>query len=413
MGAKRPLPRESDALQQDEAAVTLALQEEKAPAVVQPPRAKAKAKARAKRPLPTTPQNSSSGPDSVDEAVTEQAAPAPAPAEKPRRGRRKLLHDEEQRKTRRKIQCKLNQRRYRARQRGLISTLSLETEGISAAIQELMAYHRFLAKYAGLNADSHKDGHQDGHTDGHTDGHKDSSHAATQSWSVWQDPRPLLVAKQFFKVFRHGFALHSTETSAIQENFLRFACDPGLVSQGAETDGVDALLLQLKRYTSYHAVFELMLEKLTVVHAPVRPPDPERVRAETKANAAPESALTWVLEGRGQMQLRLSRDTLMLVYPHIIRNEPLAQRVVGHTIQPSFCCVFHFDAQAKVGKFELQVDFPGAFLRLLQSAEDTAALLDGALISPFGELGMDPQGAKAESVLSRGNKQLSLKYILL
>ncbi|RLN98715.1 hypothetical protein BBJ28_00020068 [Nothophytophthora sp. Chile5] len=410
MGAKRPLPRESDALHlQDEAAVTLALQEEKAPAVAPPLKAalppRAKAKARAKRPLPATPENSSSSLDSVDEAATEQAEPA----EKPRRGRRKLLHDEEQRKTRRKIQCKLNQRRYRARQRGLISTLSLETEGISAAIQELMAYHRFLAKYAGLNAESRKDGHTDSHMDSHTD----SSHAATQPWSVWQDPRPLLVAKQFFKVFRHGFALHSTETSATQESFLRFVCDPGLVSQGAETDGVDALLLQLKRYTSYHAVFEFMLEELTVVHAPARPPDPERVRAETEANAVPESTLTWVLEGRGQMQLRLSRDTLMLVYPHIIRNEPLAQRVVGHTIQPSFCCVFHFDAQAKVAKLELQVDFAGAFLRLLQSAEDTAALLDGALISPFGELGMDPQGAKAESALSRGNKQLSLKYILL
>ncbi|POM59461.1 hypothetical protein PHPALM_31807 [Phytophthora palmivora] len=104
----------------------------------------------------------------------------------------------------------------------------------------------------------------------------------------------------------------------------------------------------------------------------------------------------------------------MLVYPHILRHhDDLTQRIVGQTIEPEFTATFHFNAHAKVTKLEQHVDFAGAFFQLLRKAQDVATLLDGALISPFSELGLDPQGTMAESALTRGSKQLSLKFILL
>ncbi|KAF4325274.1 hypothetical protein JM18_000559 [Phytophthora kernoviae] len=177
-----------------------------------------------------------------------------------------------------------------------------------------------------------------------------------------------------------------------------------MVSQGATSDGVEALLLQLKRYSSYHAISEPRPKTLRVLHTPTQQLDEH----------AEEQTLSWIVEAKGNWTLRLSRDSLMLVYPHVLKHhDALAQRIVGQTIEPEFTAVFHFNAQAKVTKLESNVDFAGALLQLLGNAKDVATLLEGALISPFGELGMDLQGAMAESALTRGSKQLSLKYILL
>ncbi|TDH68106.1 hypothetical protein CCR75_009250 [Bremia lactucae] len=292
-----------------------------------------------------------------------------------KRGRRRLLQDEEQRKARRKAQCKLNQRRYRARQRGIISTLMLETEGLNGHFQDLHDYREFLRHYFLRDTAS--------------------------TWTIWNDPRPLLVAKHLVRAFRSGFALHSYELSNLQESFVRLVCAPDLIAQGATTDGVEALLLQLKRYTSYHGTLEIRSSHVNIVHTPVM---------DRQAN---EEKLTWIVAIRGAMRLRISRDTLMLVYPHVLRHhDRIAQRIVGQTIEPEFLTTLYFDTRGKVTKFDQHVDFAGAFIQLLNSMDDVVTLLDGALISSFSELGVDNKSTK-ESALPLGCKQLSLKFILL
>lgn len=293
-----------------------------------------------------------------------------------KRGRRRLLQNEDQRKARRKAQCKLNQRRYRARQRGLISMLSYETEGLSGYYRDLQEYRDFLRDYFV---------------------------PPPTIFSVRKDPRPMLVANHFLRAFRTGFALHSIESSSLQESFIRLVCAPELMTQGATTYGIDALLLQLKRYASYHTSLEVRPVSVNMVHVPTQ-------KLDTPAN---EENLSWIVETKGAISMRISRDTLMLVYPHVLRHhEALAQRVMGQTIEPEFTATLYFNTRAKVTKLEHHVDFAGAFLQLLKSAEDVATLLQDALISPFSELGLDPQGT-TESALTRGCKQLSLQFILL
>ncbi|TYZ69237.1 hypothetical protein PybrP1_007426 [[Pythium] brassicae (nom. inval.)] len=296
---------------------------------------------------------------------------------KPRRGRRRLLHDEEQRKQRRKNQCKLNQRRYRARQRGMISTLSLEAGTLGEFLHELEAYEQFLRRYAQC----------------------EQALVAAAGGGGGDDARPLLVVDEFLRVFERGFALHSVEIADVQERFVRFISSPALVSQGASCKGVDALLLQLKRYTSYHALFELHVTPPRVLFAPTD---------------AHDGGGTWFVQASGRMRLRLSRDTVMLVYPHIVKDEALSYRVVGREIDPPCRLVFQFDALGKLSKLEFNVDFASAFVALLQSAALAAELLGRALISPHCELGIDPhEEAAPGATTATANKQLSLKFILL
>ncbi|UIZ23807.1 hypothetical protein KXD40_009622 [Peronospora effusa] len=144
-------------------------------------------------------------------------------------------------------------------------------------------------------------------------------------------------------------------------------------------------------------------QNVTVIHAP-----------KQQENDCAEEQLSWIVQARGSVKLRISRDTLMLVYPHVMRHHTrIAHRVAGQTIEPNFTMTFYFNTHAKVTKLDQHVDFAGAFFRLLESAEDVAKMLEGAMISQFSELGLDPQDTAAESALTRGCKQLSLKYILL
>lgn len=355
-------------------------------------------KATRKRPLAPK-QDQDAVPDAATVAAASSLLPpaVPVPAGPARRGRRRMIHDEDQRKDRRKMQCKLNQRRYRARQRGMISTLSVETDTLTDSIQELESYHRFLVQFT----------------------QPPPTHPLLASVPV-EAHRPTLVVTQFVRTFRHGFAVHSVEVSDVQTSFVRFIADQHLVSQGARNGhGVDALLLQLQRYTSYHAVFEMRVDSLRVDHAPARPP------ADRSRPTAVDDDIMCVLRVQGHLHLRLSRDTVMLLYPHLIPNESLSQRVMGQEIHPPFNMLFSFNAHSKVSKFELLVDFAQAFLTLLGSAADVATVLEKARITRYNELGMDPQetsgdsddnsaaAVAASSSVTGHNKQLRLNFILM
>ncbi|KAJ0395139.1 hypothetical protein ATCC90586_003603 [Pythium insidiosum] len=254
----------------------------------------------------------------------------------------------------------------------MMATLSLEAEQLSDSIRELAAYRDFLVAFDRIGSESR------------------GSTADTN--------RVLLLVEQFFLLFRSGFALHSAELSDIQERFLRFAMDPNVCSQGATQRGIDALTLQLKRYTSYHAVFSMEVESLRVSHTP-----------SVAADDCTESR--WIVRAAGSLNLRLSRDSVMLLFPHIVDNEELTARVVGHEISPPFTMVFYFNDRDRVNRLEFHVDLVPTFVRLLQSAEDAAALMGRAIITPLSELGVDPHGAQLD--LAKPNKQLSLKFILL
>ncbi|GLE01017.1 hypothetical protein PINS_up009830 [Pythium insidiosum] len=317
-------------------------------------------------------------PPAAAAAPAPAAAAAPAP-EKRRRGRRRLIHDEALRKDRRKAQCKLNQRRYRARQRGMITTLSLEAEQLSDSIRELAAYRDFLVAFDRIGTGS--------------------------QGSTGDTNRALLLVEQFFVLFRDGFALHSVQLSEIQERFLRFAMDPEVCSQGATQSGIDALTLQLKRYTSYHAVFAMHVESLRLAHAP------SGNATDANANADGCTHSRWIVRAAGSLHLRLSRDSVILLFPHIVDNEELTARVVGHEINPPFAMVFYFNERDRVSRLEFHVDLVPTFVRLLQSTHDAALLMERAIITPLSELGVDPHGAQLDR--TKANKQLSLKFILL
>ncbi|OQR95190.1 hypothetical protein ACHHYP_00232 [Achlya hypogyna] len=129
-------------------------------------------------------------------------------------------------------------------------------------------------------------------------------------------PRPvdcfgcLLVAREYFSVARFGIVPGSNIATEALERLV----DPDVVLQNVR--GRDAFFEHWRRYSSYFGALEMVCETMTgvpldtghVVHCP------------------------------GLVNLRLTRESIVRVFPHLLADEALVQRLVGQEIRvPAKC----------------------------------------------------------------------------
>lgn len=307
------------------------------------------------------------------------------------RSQDRCSESDEARKKRRKQQCMLNQRRYRARQRGLMEILSLETVALRAHIDELEAYVtclRELVQTATLPTLSMMA--------------NEDSLAAYGDEIAALSALPKVVVEQFLLIFQRGFALHNPDRREIQERFLRFVMEPVATSQGASNGGPDALILQLQRYSSYHASFEMSANRLQHVrHGGV-----VGSRSESNDFSRPCESVSTVLAD-GDLRLLISSDTITSIYPHLMEDSRLSRCLLDQELAPPVRLVFCFNCVGKVTKFEMTVNFVDAFMQIVPRMEDVCTILERARISPFSELGVNHDGTTRA-----GQNHLDLEYIL-
>jgi len=84
----------------------------------------------------------------------------------------------------------------------------------------------------------------------------------------------------------------------------------------------------------------------------------------------------------------VSRSTLVLIYPHILQNESLVQRIIGKELVLPVHGYMQFDESRRVTFANLQMDYIGAWSKLCNSLEEVAALVDGAHIEENGMMPM-------------------------
>jgi hypothetical protein len=126
------------------------------------------------------------------------------------------------------------------------------------------------------------------------------------------------LVREYFTLFRYGvqlpparrnMMLADVETSsASQEIFMRATMDPELCF--GEFKGIEVVLDQWERYSKYHAF--LQFELLDVC-----------VRENNDGH---------IIETNGQLRTRYSRCTIENVFPHVVGNEPLIQRLIGKEV---------------------------------------------------------------------------------
>ncbi|KAE8985870.1 hypothetical protein PR003_g23244 [Phytophthora rubi] len=251
------------------------------------------------------------------------ATPSPAP---PTQKRKRVRLKTE----RRREQCKNNQARYRDRQRGFVRELEEGAQQLQQEIRRLTV-RRYTLCY----------GVQTKH-------------------NVWN------VAVEYFRLLRYGFLMPlcgsgadaaSPETEIHeQECFFRAAMadDVGV----GELKGVDALIEQWRRYSSYFGSLHLQLNRME------QQPLGDMVAVAT-------------------LGLTITEATLQFVFPHLLAAHHYSVRLLNQRLECS--CTVRFtwdDSTGRVTRLDSTIDLLSPLLRVLGSLEDVSHVVGEALITP-------------------------------
>lgn len=166
------------------------------------------------------------------------------------------------------------------------------------------------------------------------------------------------VVSEYFAVFASGIPLdpkECTELSLVrptprQSVFMSTLLDAKMEFCGG--GGPSRLMGNWKAFSLYHSSLRYTLQQLQVVL--------QEPTAVVTADAA--------------LHVRLTRATVEHMFPHVLWNEALVQRLVGREVVYHVHNVFYFGESGKVVRYESHVDFLGAFMAALGSLADAMEL---------------------------------------
>ncbi|KAK1930269.1 bZIP transcription factor 1 [Phytophthora citrophthora] len=229
----------------------------------------------------------------------------------------------------RRERCRINQARYRKRQRQHADDLNNSIEQLQQEVQELEITRQNILR------------------------------SSTTDHSVW------VVATEYFRHFSHGYVstLHEPESllklnQHVQLDFLKanFAAD---VTDGVLT-GDEAILKHWGLFTNYHEDVKVQLKRLDQVNS--------------------DSLLAAVT-----IRFTVTENTLQQFYPHL--KGELAGKLLNQCITAAGSVRFDWDeTTGRVVRLESKIDLLTPMLKLVGTLENVAAVFNYARISPDGRI---------------------------
>lgn len=190
---------------------------------------------------------------------------------------------------------------------------------------------------------------------------------------------PMQVVLEYFRLFRHGLACRPGVDDAIavrasssptsqqlsdhqqQIAFLRSVMVPDLVFGDAL--GVDTLVEQWRRYSTFHQDLELeLVDTLPMEHSML-------------ANTVAHTIRAW-----GEITLTITQDTIRHVFPHLERHLRLKRKLIGKRVTYSAVVEFGFNERHKVQRLDFSLDYIASLLDILHNVADVSTVLHQALI---------------------------------
>lgn len=218
---------------------------------------------------------------------------------------------------------------YRSRRKNYVDNLEGEVQELKQEVQGLQIYGRILQEMA-----------------------LHSPQANGGSYSR--------VVTEYFTIFESGLPPHPDQpfdSSEVvlrptprQSVFVNTLMDANMVFCG--DGGPKRLLKNWECFSLYHASLSYKLKQLQVMV-----PEP-----------------TAVVSADAVLRVRLTRSTLEKMFPHVLWNEPLVQKLVGLEIEYQVGNRFYFSESGKISRYESQVDFLSAFMGVLGSLQDAMML---------------------------------------
>ncbi|OQR96220.1 hypothetical protein ACHHYP_16585 [Achlya hypogyna] len=222
----------------------------------------------------------------------------------------------------RRNQSKMNQRRYRAEQKGLMNSLESQVAALHNEVARLEGRLEYLRR------------------------------AVSNLYA-----NEMSVVCKFFVLFAKGVSLEADH----QHDFLRSVTSDNLIYLGHASR--TKLMEQLEGYSRQFAHFDMQC---------------------TLIEGLPHASTDKLLKAHAMLQLGISNETIQSVFPHV--SPSLAQKLSGKNLQLSMMFVFCFDMDGIVYRLDSTAEMVAALAVLVSSVEEALLVLEGSLITPVGEL---------------------------
>lgn len=153
--------------------------------------------------------------------------------------------------------------------------------------------------------------------------------------------------------------------------------------------GRDVLREQWQRYSQCHAGLRMHLFSITTASTADNDrhsPDYDKENDENDLRMDDCDAST-VVHTTGELTAYITQQTLEEIFPNVLHNPGLAQRLLGVYIEYPFCIEFHVSADGKITKYDPDVDFVSALSKVLGNLDDVTLLMRDAVISEYCMIG--------------------------
>ncbi|RQM18562.1 hypothetical protein DD237_001720 [Peronospora effusa] len=208
------------------------------------------------------------------------------------------------------------------------------------------------------------------------------------TWSIKRQPMGASFASvvhEYFSLFKYGVPVaeqggvmnisQDRLLSSSQAGFLNGLMHPNVVFGGSY--GMHELLNQWEKYSLYHAGLKYEVKSLQIMAAD----------------------LNYVVRASATLCVRFTRRTIEKIFPHLLWNEALVQRLIGKEFIYPVSDTFYFDDDNKIHRLDTYVDFVATFVKVLGNIEDSMTMMESALIrqeSMIGDLIEEPHSITVE-----------------
>ncbi|RLN94347.1 hypothetical protein BBJ28_00017821 [Nothophytophthora sp. Chile5] len=171
------------------------------------------------------------------------------------------------------------------------------------------------------------------------------------------------IVKEYFHVFRTGSVLKESGRKRLMDDqdqraFMHSVMDEE-VDVGNGLHGPDVMTDQMIMYSTFLRFIRLTMRSYDIIVA--------------------EDSV--VITTNATLRFQILRNTIEMIFPHIMGEEWLVAQLVGREVEPAIGLTFYFNPAGKCCKYEVDLDFVGAFTSIVKDPKTLDLLLGRALIA--------------------------------
>ncbi|KAF4320610.1 hypothetical protein G195_006165 [Phytophthora kernoviae 00238/432] len=195
---------------------------------------------------------------------------------------------------------------------------------------------------------------------------------------------------EYFHVFRQGAILRESGRKRLMDDrdqraFMYSMMDKD-VDVGNGLYGPDVMMDQMIKYSRFVRC----------------------ILMQAKVHSIVEADNCVLVSVKGSFRFQVLRNTIETIFPHVMGNEWIIAQLIGREVDVPSRSTFHFNADGKCCKYDVDMDFVEAFMTVVKDPMIVKVLLGRALIADNAMLGVIEEISLGEEDKTEAADRLSI-----